>query len=293
MKKRLDILLVERGLAESRARAQAYIMEGRVRAGDRVYSKPGEAVDETAPLTLEQPETSYVGRGGEKLAHALDRFGLDPAGLVALDVGASTGGFTDVLLRRGAARVYAVDVGYGELAWSLREDPRVVVMERTNIRYLERLPEQPALAVIDVSFISLDKVLPAVWRLLASDGRVVALIKPQFEAGRGLVGKGGVVRDPATHRLVLERALAYADAAGWRLGGLVSSPILGRAGNREFLVLWGTTSPPLPLRVCEKSTGTAGSAGARTGETPALPGQFTDPALPLDPQAAIDAVMAE
>jgi len=259
MKKRLDILLVERGLAESRARAQAYIMEGRVRAGDRVYSKPGEAVDEAVPLTLEQPETSYVGRGGEKLAHALDRFGLDPAGLVALDVGASTGGFTDVLLRRGAARVYAVDVGYGELAWSLREDPRVVVMERTNIRYLERLPERPALAVIDVSFISLDKVLPAVWRLLASDGRVVALIKPQFEAGRGLVGKGGVVRDPATHRLVLEHALAYADAAGWRLGGLVSSPILGRAGNREFLALWGKTSPHLSV----------------------------------DPQAAIDAVMAE
>jgi len=258
-KKRLDILLVERGLAESRARAQAYIMEGRVRAGDRVYSKPGEALDEAAPLTLEQPETSYVGRGGEKLAHALDRFALDPAGLVALDVGASTGGFTDVLLRRGAARVYAVDVGYGELAWSLREDPRVVVMERTNIRYLERLPEQPALAVIDVSFISLDKVLPAVWRLLGPDGRVVALIKPQFEAGRGLVGKGGVVRDPATHRLVLERALGYADDAGWRLGGLVASPILGRAGNREFLALWGKT--PLPL--------------------------------PVDPQAAINAVMAE
>ena len=243
-RKRLDVLLVERGLAESRARAQAYIMEGRVRAGDRVFSKAGETIDETTDLTLVQPETSYVGRGGEKLAHALDTFGLDPAGLVALDIGASTGGFTDVLLRRGARRVYAVDVGYGELAWAIREDPRVVVMERTNIRYLESLPERPGLATIDVSFISLDKVLPAVWRLLDDEGRVVALIKPQFEAGRGLVGKGGIVRDPATHRLVLERVLDMAAGEGWRLGGLVASPIRGRSGNREFLALWSKTSLP-------------------------------------------------
>ncbi len=243
-KKRLDILLVERGLAESRARAQAYIMEGRARAGDRVFSKAGETIDEATEVTLTQPETSYVGRGGEKLAHALDAFGLDPAGLAALDVGASTGGFTDVLLRRGARRVYAVDVGYGELAWSIRENPRVVVLERTNIRYLENLPERPDLATIDVSFISLDKVLPAVWRLLGDDGRVVALIKPQFEAGRGLVGKGGIVRDPATHRLVLEHALRVAEEGGWRLGGLVASPIRGRSGNREFLALWSKTVLP-------------------------------------------------
>ena len=246
-KKRLDVLLVERGLAESRTRAQAYVMEGRVRVGDRVFAKPGDTVDESTALTVDQPETEYVGRGGAKLAHALDRFGLDPTGLVALDIGASTGGFTDVLLRRGARRVYAVDVGYGELAWVLREDPRVVALERTNIRYLDALPERPALATIDVSFISLDKVLPAAGRLLAPGGRVVALVKPQFEAGRGLVGKGGIVRDPATHRAVLERVLSAAADAGWRLGGLVASPIRGRSGNREFLALWskGLDAPAL------------------------------------------------
>ncbi len=246
-KKRLDVLLVERGLAESRTRAQALIMAGRVRSGDRVLSKPGDTVDEAAELLVEQPETAYVSRGGEKLAHALDRFGLAVAGLVALDVGASTGGFTDVLLRRGARRVYAVDVGYGDLAWALREDPRVVVLERTNIRYLTALPECPDLAVIDVSFISLEKVLPPVGRLLALHGRVVALVKPQFEAGRGAVGKGGVVRDPATHRAVLDRVLAAASADGWHAGGLVASPILGRAGNREFLVLWSREPPAVPF----------------------------------------------
>ena len=244
MKKRLDVLVVEQGLAENRTRAQALIMAGRVRCGDHVFAKPGDSVDEATPLTVDLPETVYVGRGGEKLAYALDRFGLDLSGLVALDVGASTGGFTDVLLRRGARRVYAVDVGYGDLAWTLRQDPRVVVMERTNIRYLESLPEQPGLATIDVSFISLDKVLPAVWRLLASDGRVVALVKPQFEAGRGAVGKGGVVRDPATHRAVLERVLAFAAAGGWHALGLVASPVLGRAGNREFLALWSKSPRP-------------------------------------------------
>lgn len=249
VKKRLDVLLVERGLAESRTRAQAYVMEGRVRAGDRVFAKPGETVDEATQLSLERRETEYVSRGGDKLAHALDRFGLDPAGLVALDIGASTGGFTDVLLRRGARRVYAVDVGYGDLAWTLREDPRVVVMERTNIRYLEALPERPDLATVDVSFISLDKVLPAAWRLLGPEGRVVALIKPQFEAGRALVGKGGIVRDSAVHRQVLERIFAVAGAGGWHAAGLVASPILGRSGNREFLGLWGKLPPHEPFDV--------------------------------------------
>ena len=253
MKKRLDVLVVEQGLAENRTRAQALIMAGRVRVGDRVLTKPGDAVDERTALSVDAPETSYVSRGGEKLAHALDRFGLDVAGMVALDVGASTGGFTDVLLRRGARRVYAVDVGYGDLAWTLREDPRVVVMERTNIRYLQSLPEQPDLATIDVSFISLEKVLPVVWRLLAGDpahgeGLVVALIKPQFEAGRGAVGKGGVVRDPGTHRAVLERVLAFAAAGGWRLRGLVASPVLGRSGNREFLALW-SEAPATPVDI--------------------------------------------
>ena len=249
MKKRLDVLMVERGLAESRTRAQALIMAGRVRLGDRVLSKPGDSVDEAAALAVEQPETAYVSRGGEKLAHALDSFGLDVTGLVALDVGASTGGFTDVLLRRGAVRVYAVDVGYGDLAWSLRADSRVVVLERTNIRYLQSLPEAPALAVVDVSFISLEKVLPAVWRLLCADGNVVALIKPQFEAGRGAVGKGGVVRDPATHRAVLERVLAAAAAEGWQARGLTVSPLLGRAGNREFLALWSKLAHEAPLDI--------------------------------------------
>jgi 23S rRNA (cytidine1920-2'-O)/16S rRNA (cytidine1409-2'-O)-methyltransferase len=246
-KKRLDVLLVERGLAESRTRAQAFIMAGRVRSGDRVLSKPGETVDESAALAVEAPETVYVSRGGDKLAHALDHFGLDPSGLVAVDVGASTGGFTDVLLRRGARRVYAVDVGYGDLAWPLREDSRVVVLERTNIRYLDALPERPQLATIDVSFISLDKVLPVVWRLLADDGRVVALIKPQFEAGRSAVGKGGVVRDPATHRAVLRRVLEFASAGGWHLRVLIASPLRGRSGNREFLALWSKAAAETEL----------------------------------------------
>ena len=248
-KKRVDVVMLERGLAESRTRAQALIMAGRVRVGDRVLSKPGDMIDEATPLAVEQPETAYASRGGEKLAFALDRFGLDVAGLVALDVGASTGGFTDVLLRRGAKRVYAVDVGYGELAWSLREDPRVVVMERTNIRYLESLPEQPDLATIDVSFISLEKVLPVVWRLLGPEGLVVALIKPQFEAGRGAVGKGGIVRDPKTHRDVLERVTAFAAAGGWHTRGLVASPVLGRSGNREFLAYWSKVPAGAPFDV--------------------------------------------
>jgi len=245
-KTRLDVLLTTRGLAETRTRAQAYIMAGRVRSGDRVWSKPGEMIDDDAPLQVEQPETQYVSRGGEKLAHALDAFALDPTGLVALDVGASTGGFTDVLLRRGAARVYAVDVGYGELAWSVRRDPRVIVLERTNIRYLGRLPSQeggeaapaPSLAVIDVSFIGLSKILAAVAALLTPGGKIVALVKPQFEAGRGHVGKGGIVRDPAVHRQVLDEVLGAAAALGLYAAGLTSSPIRGRQGNREFLVLW-------------------------------------------------------
>jgi 23S rRNA (cytidine1920-2'-O)/16S rRNA (cytidine1409-2'-O)-methyltransferase len=234
-KQRLDQLLVERGLATGRGQAHQLIVNGHVRSGERVLDRPGLAVVVDLPLQVEQPEIRYVGRGGIKLAAALDRFPVNVAGVTALDTGASTGGFTDVLLRRGASRVYAVDVGYGQLAWELRNDSRVVVMERTNIRYLQELPEQPALATIDVSFISLDLVLPVVQRLLTPQGQAVCLVKPQFEAGKSQVGKGGVVRDPEAHAMVLRRVLRRARDDGWRLGGLMISPITGPAGNREFL----------------------------------------------------------
>jgi 23S rRNA (cytidine1920-2'-O)/16S rRNA (cytidine1409-2'-O)-methyltransferase len=245
--KRLDLALVERGLATSRTQAQALIMAGRVRSGTLVLSKAGQPVADVQPLEVVQRETPYASRGGQKLEAALERFAVDVTGVVALDVGASTGGFTDVLLRRGARRVYAVDVGYGQLAWVLRQDPRVVVRERTNIRYLERAAlggEPPALATIDVSFISLDKVLPAVHRLLVPDGQAVALIKPQFEAGKGRVGKGGVVRSPEVHREVLARVLDVAAQGGWQPRGVMASPLLGPAGNREFLALLSKGGPP-------------------------------------------------
>lgn len=245
-KVRLDNLLVARGLAESRTKAQALIMAGSVRVGGQPAPKAGAMVDEGVALEV-TAALPYASRGGHKLAHALDRFGLDPRGLVALDAGASTGGFTDVLLQRGAARVYAVDVGYGILDYRLRADPRVVALERTNIRHLEALPapEQagagppPApladCAVIDVSFISLALVLPAVQRLTGPAAWTVALVKPQFEAGAELVGKGGVVRDPAVHRAVLREVLARAAALGMAPRGLARSPITGPAGNVEFL----------------------------------------------------------
>ena len=181
----------------------------------------------------------YVSRGGEKLVAALDAFGIDPAGWVCADIGASTGGFTDVLLQRGAKRVYAIDVGYGQLHWRLRQDPRVVVMERVNARYLESLPEPIDLVTIDASFISLKLLLPAARRLLKPQGQIVALIKPQFEAGRNQVGKGGVVRDPAVHRRVIEDLLTWTTEQGYAPQGLVPSPLLGPKGNREFLLwLW-------------------------------------------------------
>jgi 23S rRNA (cytidine1920-2'-O)/16S rRNA (cytidine1409-2'-O)-methyltransferase len=239
---RLDQLLVERGLAESRARAQALILAGKVSVGvgdsARADRKAGDLVDATVELRVEAPDP-YVSRGGHKLAAALDAFGIDPAGRVCLDVGASTGGFTDVLLQRGAARVYALDVGRGQLAESLRRDPRVVSMERTNARTLTgaTLPEPIGLAVIDVSFISLGLVLPAIAATLrpGPDAPIVALVKPQFEAGRGRTDHG-VVRDPAVHREVLERVVA--GAAEHKLGAraVIASPIVGPEGNREFLV---------------------------------------------------------
>jgi 23S rRNA (cytidine1920-2'-O)/16S rRNA (cytidine1409-2'-O)-methyltransferase len=235
-RQRLDVLLVERGLAESRARAQALIMAGEVQVDGVVVRRAGQPVAATAAITVAAPPR-YVSRGGEKLAHALATFAVDPSGLVCADIGASTGGFTDCLLQHGAARVYAIDVGYGQLHWSLRQDQRVVPVERTNIRYLEGLPEPVALATIDVSFISLKLVLPAARRLLTPDGRVIALIKPQFEAGRGEVGKGGVVRDRATHRAVLLEIATAAPASGLAVQALTPSPLRGPAGNVEFLAL--------------------------------------------------------
>jgi 23S rRNA (cytidine1920-2'-O)/16S rRNA (cytidine1409-2'-O)-methyltransferase len=237
---RLDQLLVERGLAESRTKAQALILAGKVWVGvgdaARHDRKPGDLLERTATVVLEAPDP-YVSRGGHKLAAALDAFDVDPAGLVCLDVGASTGGFTDVLLQRGAIRVYALDVGRGQLAERLRSDPRVVSMERTNARTLtaDTLPEPVAIATIDVSFISLEKVLGPVASALGSRGHIVALVKPQFEAGKGRTDKG-VVRDPAIHREVLERIVAAAQTHRLGTRAVIASPILGPDGNREFLV---------------------------------------------------------
>jgi 23S rRNA (cytidine1920-2'-O)/16S rRNA (cytidine1409-2'-O)-methyltransferase len=239
-KERLDLLLVERGLASSRQQAQRLIMAGQVRVGDRFVDKPGTQLPATAEVTVEGG-LPYVSRGGFKLAAALDAFELDVAGWTVADVGASTGGFTDCLLQRGAARVYAIDVGYGQLAWKLQQDPRIVIIDRTNARYLERLPEPVDLATIDVSFISLRLILPAVAGWLqagTSESRIVALIKPQFEAGRKQVGKGGVVRDPAVHRTVLEEIVGWTADRGLGLLGLIRSPITGPAGNVEFLAHW-------------------------------------------------------
>ncbi len=242
-KTRLDRLLVERGLAPSREQARRLIMAGEVQVGGRVVDKPGRLVPEDAPVEVRR-QPRYVSRGGLKLEAALDRFGLDVSGKVVVDVGASTGGFTDCLLQRGAAKVYAVDVGYGQLAWKLRQDPRVIPLERTNIRYLEALPggELADLAVIDASFIGLRLVLPATLRLLKPDGQVIALVKPQFEAGRQDVGKGGVVRDPQVHRRVLEEVAALAQELGLTVAGLTVSPAPGPAGNVEFLI-WLTQDP--------------------------------------------------
>ena len=233
-KERLDKLLVDRGLIETRARARAAIMAGEVRVNGERVDKAGTPVPIDAAIEVAAP-MPYVSRGGFKLAGALDAFGVAAAGRVCADVGACTGGFTDVLLQRGAARVYAIDVGQGQLEWKLRQDPRVVVLERTNARYLESLPEPVDLVVIDVSFISLRLILPAVARWLAPADDVVALIKPQFEAGPESVGKGGIVRDPAVRRRVLEDVLGWAAGNGWGVAGLTPSSIQGTDGNVEYL----------------------------------------------------------
>lgn len=239
-KERLDVALVRRGLAPSRERARALIMAGQVYVDDRLIDKPGTLVPLDAQCRLAQTpdELKYASRGGLKLEKALDTFHLDPSGRVALDVGASTGGFTDCLLQRGAKRVYAVDVGYGQLAWSLRNDPRVVVMEHTNIRYLTSLPEPVECVTIDVSFISLRLVLPAIVPLLAPRAWVVALVKPQFEAGKADADRGaGVISDPAVHERVLRELQDWISRhTPLSAHGLTDSPILGREGNREFLL---------------------------------------------------------
>ena len=237
---RLDQLLVDRGLAPSRERAQALVMSGVVLVAGQPAGKPGTLIETGAEIALREPAHPYVSRGGLKLVKGLDAFGLDPAGKVALDIGASTGGFTDVLLRRGATKIYAIDVGYGQLAWSLRQDARVVVLERENVRTMDpsRVPEPCDLAVIDVSFISLTQVLPHVRELLRppADKPLVALVKPQFEVERDAVEQGGVVRDEAARRGAVEKVRTWADANGFAAGADVESPITGPAGNVEYLL---------------------------------------------------------
>ncbi len=237
-KERLDKILVERGLVPSRERARALIMAGQVVVNDHAIDKAGAMVSLDAAIRLKGEDIPFVSRGGLKLAKALEHFAVNVSGLVCIDVGASTGGFTDCLLQQGAAKVYAVDVGYGQLAWKLRTDQRVVNLEKTNIRYLEpdRLGDVPQMAVIDASFISLDKVLPNTLRLIAPDAEIVALIKPQFEVGRGEVGKGGVVRDEKKHEAVVEAVRETAISLALEVCGVVESPIQGPKGNREFLI---------------------------------------------------------
>jgi len=236
---RLDKLMVERGMVPSREKAQALIMAGQVVVGDHAVDKSGHQMPFDADIRIKGEVLPYVSRGGLKLREALDQFGIDVNGLVAIDVGASTGGFTDCLLQAGTARVFAVDVGHGQLDWKLRQDPRVVNIEKTNIRYLTpgQLGATPDLAVIDASFISLSKVLPATVALIKPGGRIIALIKPQFEVGKGEVGKGGIVRDPAAHRKVIDAVSQTARAMGLKVAGVCESPITGADGNREFLIL--------------------------------------------------------
>jgi len=240
MKKRVDVALVDRGLVESRARAQALIMAGKIFSGERRVGKAGDMVAEDAPLEVRGADHPWVSRGGLKLAHGIAHFGLSPAGKVCLDVGASTGGFTDVLLHEGASRVFAVDVGHGQLAWRLRNDPRVVVLEQTNARHLTtaQVPEPIEVLVCDASFIGQRVLLPAPLALCAAGAWAIVLIKPQFEAGADLVSAGrGVIRDPKIHREVCEEIAAWWSALpGWRVLGIEESPITGPEGNREFLL---------------------------------------------------------
>jgi 23S rRNA (cytidine1920-2'-O)/16S rRNA (cytidine1409-2'-O)-methyltransferase len=275
-KVRLDVLLVERGLAESRAKAQALIMAGQVRVADQVTLKPATAVSSDAILTVDSGPR-FVSRGGEKLEAALEAFDLDVTGLICADVGASTGGFTDCLLQRGASKVYALDVGKGILHWKLRNDPRVVVMEETNARFVESLPEPVSLATVDASFISLKILLPVVKKWISPspltsptgtlrslpqrEGNIIALIKPQFEAGKKEVARGdGVIRDPEIHKQVLVDILSFAQKEGFQIHGLIKSPLLGPKGNAEFLVWLGNEKTDMDITVLvSKALGVNGS----------------------------------
>lgn len=244
---RADQLLVERGLAESRARAQALILAGLAFVGERKIEKAGQALPEDAEITVRGRDHPWVSRGGIKLAHGLSNLGWNVENAVAIDVGSSTGGFTDVLLTQGAARVYAVDSGTNQLAWKLRQDPRVVVLERTNARHLteDHIPEPVDLIVCDASFISLAKVLQTPMRFARLGARLIALIKPQFEAGRAEVGKGGVIRDPAVHARVCDEVRNWLEEQGWRVAGITPSPITGPEGNVEFLIGAELLSSPI------------------------------------------------
>ena len=246
-RERIDKLLVDRGLADSRTKAQALVMAGAVLVDEQLVRKPSEPFDKSANIRIKDDATSrYVGRGGIKLEAALREFTIDVSGLLCLDVGASTGGFTDCLLQNGARQVVAIDVGHNQLDWKIRNDPRVQVREGINARYLKPadFAERFALATIDVSFISLTNILPAVVPLLIKGGRIVALIKPQFEVGKGEIGKGGIVRDPAQHQRVVQEINAAAESLGLKTTGVIESPIKGADGNVEFLALYVRSEPP-------------------------------------------------
>lgn len=240
-KERLDKILVDRGLVKSRERAHALIMEGKALVDGHAVTKAGTMVALDAGITLRGEGMPYVGRGGLKLDAALEHFGIDPAGKIVMDIGCSTGGFTDCLLKKGARKVYAIDVGYGQFDWSLRRDERIVLLEKTNIRYLEKeaVPDLLDLAVIDVSFISLLKVLPKTLEFLKQEGEVLALIKPQFEVGRGMVGKGGIVKDEARRMTAVENVREGAEAVGFRTLGIFESPVRGQKGNIEYFIHLG------------------------------------------------------
>jgi 23S rRNA (cytidine1920-2'-O)/16S rRNA (cytidine1409-2'-O)-methyltransferase len=237
-KERIDKLLIEKRIVQSRERARSLIMEGRVIVEDRTIDKPGTKVDVEVQLQIRGEDLPYVSRGGVKLEGALNAFGVHPSGMVVMDVGASTGGFTDCVLQKGARKVYAVDVGYGQLAWKLRKDPRVVNLERRNIRYLKReeVEEEVGLILIDTSFISIEKYLPHLLGFLRKGGTIISLIKPQFEVGKGEVGKGGVVKDPALHQKVIERISQFSRGLGLKVLRVIESSLLGPKGNKEFFI---------------------------------------------------------
>jgi 23S rRNA (cytidine1920-2'-O)/16S rRNA (cytidine1409-2'-O)-methyltransferase len=237
-KERLDKLLVEKGIVQSRERARALIMAGQVAVAGKMIDKPGVQINAEAHLQLRGKDSPYVSRGGEKLEGAIRTFGIDLKGIVVMDVGASTGGFTDCVLQKGAQKVYAVDVGYGQLAWKLQKDPRVINLERRNIRYLQReeVQDETDLILIDTSFISIEKFLPSLLRFLKDGGSILSLIKPQFEVGKGEVGKGGVVKDGALHQKVMDRILKFSRELGLKVLGVTESPLLGPKGNKEFFI---------------------------------------------------------